>query len=61
MITRVLPEPAPAKTKQGPCKKLTASCCARFRPADIKREMRERNLAKPSMIPVSEQGKIHRC
>jgi hypothetical protein len=32
VITRVLPEPAPASTKQGPCKKFTASCCARFKP-----------------------------
>jgi hypothetical protein len=32
VMTRVLPEPAPASTRQGPCMKLTASCWARFRP-----------------------------
>src|SRR5574343_1404606 len=33
VITRVLPEPAPASTKQGPDRWLTASSCARLRPA----------------------------
>src|SRR6476661_4078573 len=32
VITRVLPDPAPASTRQGPCMKLTASCWARLRP-----------------------------
>src|SRR3989339_1384329 len=32
VMTRVLPDPAPASTRQGPCMKFTASCWARFRP-----------------------------
>jgi len=44
VITRVLPEPAPAKTKQGPCKKLTASCCARFKPADMRIKVENRKI-----------------
>ncbi len=32
VITRVLPDPAPANTKQGPDKCITACCCAGFKP-----------------------------
>jgi len=41
VITRVLPEPAPASTRQGPVRKFTASCCARFRPVEEAEVMRE--------------------
>ena len=57
VMTRVLPDPAPASTKQGPCKKLTASCCAKFKPADIQGTVQ----AKLAMILVHPEGKIRRC
>jgi hypothetical protein len=45
VITRVLPEPAPASTRQGPPRWFTASSWARFRPADM-----EGGEAKRGMI-----------
>ncbi len=45
VITRVLPEPAPASTRQGPPRWFTASCWAWLRPGPVEADMRGGEMA----------------
>ena len=59
VMTRVLPEPAPASTRQGPRRWLTASCWARLREAVMQRPASWRRKSHSSgggrMIPAGHE------